>query len=391
MAGIPTNPMAPPGAAPATEPDGAIGDRGAGVPGSRFAPAELEGVLKQYDLGRIDSIREFTRGSAQSPKVVVAGPWGKFLVKRRAPGEDHPYQVAYCHGLQLHLIARGFPAPALVGTREDNNSMLQMDGRVYEVSEFVEGEVFDRSVQGARSAGGVLARFHDGAAGFQSAFHAPADFAHGDERAEILIDRCLDRFGSGLDESGSPEGAGLRAGALLDRVRALWRRAVAELDHAGIAAWPRDVLHADWHPGNLVFAGGTIRAVLDYDSCRRGPRLFDLAAGALNFSILGGERSPADPMAARPPDPLRWPEHPDEGRARAFLAGYQEERPRLSEAERSALAPAMAGAMILESLPPVASTGAFAGIPGLAFLDMVRRKAGWLLEHAREVAGYAGG
>lgn len=350
----------------------------------RFAPVELEAVLKRYDLGRIDSIREFTRGSAQAPKVVLAGPYGKFLLKRRAPGEDHPYQVAFCHGLQLHLADRGFPVPALVGTREDNNSMLQMDGRVYEVTEFIDGEAFDRSVESARAAGAMLARFHAGASGFHSTWHTPPDFAHGDERAEILLDRCLDRLAAGPGASG-----------LIDALRGLWRRCVSALDHAGIAAWPRELVHGDWHPGNLVYAGRGVRAVLDYDSCRRGPRVFDLAGGALHFSIVStissGTDSSGEGRAAGPgsPDPGAWPAEPDAARASAFLAGYQLGQSPINAAEQAVLAPAMAAAMILEALPPVAATGGFAGIPGTPFLDMVRRKSAWLLDHADVVGGLA--
>lgn len=353
--------------------------------GTRFAPAELEGVLRRYDLGRIDSIREFTRGAPQAPKVVVAGPCGRFLIKRRAPGEDHPYQVAFCHALQLHLGDRRVPAPLLVGTRDDNNSMLQLDGRVYEVTEYIEGDAFDRSPEAAGAAGEMLARFQAGARGFHTPWHTPSDFVHGDERAELLLDRCLDRFAGQLDGSGEPVGQGGSAAALLDQMRGLWRRAVGALDHAGVTAWPRDLLHADWHPGNLVFAGRSIRAVLDFDSCRRGPRLIDVAAGSLNFSILSGDGAGSGGL-----DPARWPAAPDEGRARAFLAGYQRGLTPLSEAERGVLAAAMAAAMILESLPPVASTGAFAGIPGLPFLDMVRRKSAWLLENAEAVGALAG-
>lgn len=333
---------------------------------ARFDASELEAVLGRYDLGRIDSIREFTRGSPGAPKVLIAGPEGKFLVKRRAPGEDHPHQVAFCHALHLHLLERGFPAPALIGTRDDNNSMLQLDGRVYEVTEFVEGEAFDRSPEGAGAAARVLARFHAGAASLHNPWRSPPDFAHADERSEILLDRCLDRLGVGQS-------------SLIDAVRALWRRGVEELDHAGIAAWPRLLLHADWHPGNVVFRGRQVRAVLDYDSCRRGPRVVDVAAGVLHFSMQAAEGSGA-------PDPSRWGAEPDAVRARAFLGGYQEVVGGLSGAERAALAPAMAGAMIAESLPPLATTGAFAGIPGAAFLDMVRRKSAWLLDHAGAVA-----
>ena len=49
----------------------------------------------------------------------------------------------------------------------------------------------------------------------------------------------------------------------------------------------------------------------------------------------------------------------------------------------------MAAAMIHEALPPLATTGGFAGIPGAAFLEMVRLKSAWLLDHAGEVAGFA--
>ncbi|MEZ6233137.1 MAG: phosphotransferase [Phycisphaerales bacterium] len=368
---------------------------------ARFEPAELQAVLARYDLGRIDSIREFARGSPASPKAIVAGPLGRFLVKRRAPGEDHPHLVAFCHGLHLHLLDRGFPAPALVGTRDDNNSMLQLDGRVYEVSEFIEGAAFARTPEQARAAGAMLARFHAGVRGFHARWHTPADFAHADERIEFLIDRCVDRLGDEGDR-------------LLDEVRGVWRRAVAALDELGVAAWDRDLLHGDWHPGNVVFEGDRISAVIDYDSARRGPRVVDVAAGVLNFSIrAGGQATEVSPVAGESGvagdsvgalgaplpgggDPARWPAEPDEARASAFLGGYaagcvERDRAALSEAERRALAPAMAAALLRESLPPIAATGGFAGMAGLGVLEMVRRKAAWLLENQGRVAAMAGG
>lgn len=360
-----------------TPPTGAQAPSRPAAPGpGRFAPEELEAVLARYDLGRIDSIREFVRGSPLAPKAVVSGPYGRFLVKRRAPGEDHPYQVAFGHGLQLHVRDRGVPAPALVGTRDDNNSMLQLDGRIYEVTEFIEGEPFDRSPHAAQEAGAMLAQFHAGASGFHCTWHTPPDFVHGDERAEILLDRCFDRITAEPTDTMGPE-----ASALVDAVRALWRRAVGALDQAGIAAWPRDLLHADWHPGNVVFRAGRVRAVLDYDSCRRGPRLIDLASGAMNFSIRGS--APGEGGAS---EPNRWPPEPDGDRARAFLEGYQSlgEAP-LTGAEAAAMAPAMAGAIIIEAIGPIATTGRFAGLPGAAFLAMIRRKASWLLDNAGQV------
>ncbi len=49
-----------------------------------FDAAELAVVLSYYDLGVIESITEFARGSRRSPKVGIVGERGKFLLKRRA-------------------------------------------------------------------------------------------------------------------------------------------------------------------------------------------------------------------------------------------------------------------------------------------------------------------
>lgn len=39
---------------------------------------------------------------------------------------------------------------------------------------------------------------------------------------------------------------------------------------------PRQLIHRDFHPGNLVFRGGELEAILDFDRVRVGVRVFDL-------------------------------------------------------------------------------------------------------------------
>src|ERR1700742_1397320 len=88
-----------------------------------FGVDELAIVLSHFDIGIIDSIVEFPRGSRKAPKLLVVAEHGKFLLKRRARGKDDPFKVAFCHALQLHLAAQQYPLPHLIGTRRDNNSM----------------------------------------------------------------------------------------------------------------------------------------------------------------------------------------------------------------------------------------------------------------------------
>ena len=94
-------------------------------------------VLRHYAVGTVLSVGPCVRGSRKSPKFVVTTDRGRFLLKRRAKGKDDPVRVAFAHTLQNHLAAQGFPLPCLIGTVEDNNSILQMEGGVYELFAYV--------------------------------------------------------------------------------------------------------------------------------------------------------------------------------------------------------------------------------------------------------------
>ena len=83
----------------------------------KFSAEELAIVLSHYDIGVVDSIVEYPRGSRKAPKLLIVSEQGKFLLKRRARGKDDPYKVAFCHALQLFLAGKQFPLPHLIGTR----------------------------------------------------------------------------------------------------------------------------------------------------------------------------------------------------------------------------------------------------------------------------------
>src|SRR3954470_10893246 len=72
----------------------------------KFSAEELAIVLSHFDIGVVDSIVEFPRGSRKAPKLLIVTETGKFLLKRRARGKDDPFKVAFCHALQLHLAAK---------------------------------------------------------------------------------------------------------------------------------------------------------------------------------------------------------------------------------------------------------------------------------------------
>src|SRR5690606_23064730 len=146
----------------------------------------------------------------------------------------------------------------------------------------------------------------------------------------------------------------------------LYEQAADRVSEAGFHDWPAQIVHADWHPGNMLFGGGRVIAVIDYDSFRLLPVVTDLANGALQFSIIGG-----------PLDPRSWPAELDENRLFGFLHGYDQEGG--LPAEQLRLLPwLMIEALIAEAVVPIAATGSFGRLEGFRFLQMISRKARWL-------------
>lgn len=338
----------------------------------RFDGHELAIVLSYYDLGALESLRVFPRGSRRSPKVRIKSHRGEFLLKRRAAGHDDPYRVAFAHELQLLLEQRRYPVPGLIGTR-DNNSMLHLNGRTYEMFNYIHGTRFDRSMAQAQQVGFMLGRLHLHLQQHRPQYQPPSASFHGvgeiDAKMALLAPAIY---------SVEPYTDRARVTATIDFLRRSYTDASQHIDRLNFASWPRSVVHGDWHPGNLLFRHGQVVGVLDFDSARIEPRVVDVANAALQFSMLMGD----------PDQPATWPDGLDEQVIKTVLAGYDEgSEKRLSTLERAALPWLMIEALIIESIVPIAATGSFARIPGAAFLQMIERKVKWLRPHAERVVG----
>ena len=83
-------------------------------------------VLSRYDLGVIESITPFNRGSRQSPKVGVVCERGKVLLKKRAKGRKGGGKVAFAHLIQQHLAGGGFPLPRIIAPRTSDATYVQI-------------------------------------------------------------------------------------------------------------------------------------------------------------------------------------------------------------------------------------------------------------------------
>lgn len=321
----------------------------------RFDLSEAVTVLSNYDLGVVSAVQEFRRGSRRSPKLLVKCDHGLLILKRLAPGRDDAARVAFAHEVQRVLIGAAFPLPRLASTRA-GKTLLALGGRSYELFECVSGQAYDSSAEATFDAGGVLARFHAILAARPPAGQPPTGSFHRLHSIPASLAFIPQRL---ADESLVPVAQWLSEAYV---------RAGERADALGLSSWPTQIIHGDWHPGNLLFKGQRVASVIDYDTARLQPRIVDIANGALQFSLT----RTAD-------DPATWPDGADEPRLKRFVQGYDSAAASMvSKGELSALPWLMIEAMIAESATPIAVTGRFGRMAPGPFLRMVERKVRWL-------------
>lgn len=337
-----------------------------------FAAEELAIVMSHFDIGVIDSVIEFPRGSRKAPKLLIVSEQGKFLMKRRARGKDDPFKVAFCHALQLYLAQKQFPLPHLIGTRKENNSMLQWRNGVYELFEYIPGQGYPQTLESTFDSGRVLALYHKLLEGFKAEWQPPTGSYHMAPAVENGLRAIVKQPPAGMT-------ANVEIVPLLSALFDAYHKGAEQVEAQGMETWPKQICHADWHPGNMLFRDNHVVAVIDYDSARLLPRVIDIANGALQFSIIGGDE-----------DVTKWPEFLDESRFKRFLRGYDEVM-LLSQAEIRAIPHLMIEALIAEAVFPIAATGQFGRTEGMAFLHMVRRKVHWLRKNIDKLVELAEG
>jgi len=332
--------------------------------GAHFSSEELVRVLSHYDVGIVHRVRPLEAGDRRAAKVVVKADRGTFLLKRRPHGADEPARVEFAHVVQRHLTAKAFPVPQLLETSTEGSTLLNLDRHIYELFHFVEGSRYDGSAEATREAGRQLAVFHCDLRDLDAAGAPTEGCFHGDP----TIRQNLTKLAS---EKGTDPARRMQAVAEALLVR--YDRSSGRIETLGFDAWKRQVIHGDWHPGNLLFSDHTVLAVVDFDAIRISPAVTDLANGMLQFSIVGGHPNPAD-----------WPPHFERDRMFEFLNGYQEIT-RLGERKRYGLVDLMIETMIAEAVLPVAATGFFSHHSGVDFLQMILRKTRWLRLHRKEL------
>jgi len=332
--------------------------------GARFSTDEIAIVLSHYDIGEVKVLKPLSVGSRFSPKMVVISDKGEYLLKRKGRGKADFGRVAFSHSVQHFLLSSGFPITSIIRTDVENRTILQIENHIYEMFKFVKGVRYDGSESETKEAGYQLGRFHFILSDFVSKWKALRSSFHNN----LHVRHHLAGIGSN-----SLNGRDMQMHEAALKLTDYYDICSERVKDAGFSDWSEQVVHGDWHPGNLLYSDGKIIAVLDFDSVKMAPAVTDIANGLLQFSIIADKG-----------DPSGWPDHFDVTRMSNFLYGY---RRMLSPGGEilNCVVDLMVQTMIAEAVLPIAATGFFGVFKGLDFLSMIRRKTQWLLENREEL------
>ncbi|MDP7008476.1 MAG: phosphotransferase [Phycisphaerales bacterium] len=324
---------------------------------------DLAIVLSRYDVGAVDRISDYKRGSRRSPKMHITSSMGEFLLKRRALGQDEHARVAFAHSVQAILADHRFPVAGLVSTTE-GQTLVQHDGRVYELFRFVTGKRFDKSNPAASEAGRVLAHFHSILLDYKEEPVVGKGMFHNSKQIIELLqalptairERETDSDLDGIDDT-------------LAYIQEKYKESATKVEQLEWNLLEPQLVHGDWHPGNMLYADSEIIAVIDFDSLRMQPRITDVANGALQFSMRMGSAENVE----------NWREGFRGHTIQSFVQAYDQfSHIPLFASERAMVPDLMVEALVVEGVLPIWKTGMFGGVQGSTFLRLIEEKLKWL-------------
>jgi homoserine kinase type II len=276
---------------------------------------ELATLLADFDLGAALSLKGVAEG-VENSNFLLETEAGRFFLtvyERRVRAEDLPFFLE----LLRWIAGRGFPSATPIPDRE-GRLLKTVRGKPCAIVSFLSGLAVRRPTAAhCREAGAGLARLHLAAAGFPRS------------RANDLGQAAWAPLFSPLAKAADDLKPGLAAtiSSDLERLAARWPHSL-----------PQGIIHADFFPDNVFFAGGKFAGAIDFYFACDDAFAYDVAI-ALNAWCFEADGSFNITSA------------------RQLVAGYESVRP-LSDLERSALPVLAHGAAMRFFLTRLADWGA---------------------------------
>ncbi|MCE9619373.1 MAG: phosphotransferase [Planctomycetes bacterium] len=332
------------------------------APAGGVSLEEVNDALGQWEIGSVREIAPLTGGSRANPKMRIHSERGAFVLKRRPVQQTDLERIRFAHHALGTVAAAGLPVALPQPARDRSTFQVRPHG-IYELFNFLGGERWKRSELQAYEAGRALSRLHRAALEMQWHGHVKASCYHGN----LVVVEALRRVPEAI-LAAQPETPQQPLIDQCQKLSSLYQVASEKVDELEYQALDSQVVHGDWHPGNILFAGDEVTGVLDFDSARLEPAIADVANGLLQHSVRAGPRRAV----------AQWPHEIDEALFFGFARG-------IASADSGSLLKfvkmvpwLMIEACIAEAAIPIAKTGIFATIPGDQMLSLILRRASWI-------------
>jgi Ser/Thr protein kinase RdoA (MazF antagonist) len=212
-----------------------------------------------------------TRGAVATPlhggysnrTVRIDARAGRFVVRRYGSLHVSRAAIAFEHAVAAHAAARMREVVAPLRDGTGRSIVTAPDGGLAAVLPYIDGETGRRDLASARAAAGVLARFHRTMRDFHVAGGMRSTRFLG--ALSVLRERFT-RFAADPQTARKVDWNALVVAATAAAARVAPRAALL----------PHVVAHGDPNPGNVVFAGGHVRGLIDFDFAHETERVYDV-------------------------------------------------------------------------------------------------------------------
>ncbi len=243
----------------------------------RPSPHMIGEIISAYGLESLQVGGDALEGTgyvtfrAVTPKGVFAlrrkkGSASKIMTKHPDIGSSIEGQ----HHLMLFLHDHGFPVAPPLLTRE-KETYVNVTGIPWSLYPFIDGKPLEpTNLRQLRAAGEALARYHR----LMEKYSGEPPISQ--ELFPKLFDGQLNEFRKHavtLEESKSKLGIS----ESLNHFKPCLSEIETEMKSLRYDSLPHTVIHGDYKPGNILFEGDNVAAVIDFGRSRNEARLFDIA------------------------------------------------------------------------------------------------------------------
>ena len=227
----------------------------------------IDQALGQYEIGTIISIKR--AGGTANVNFIISAEAGVFFLRLRNPKYSNTHHLTDDHDLIQFLRGKKFPAPTLLRTKK-GKTFVKSDIGAYELSEFVEAGPFDGGGGQLAEAARSLGRLHECARAWKPA-HPKATLPARYDRPGDFLPRWVELLKDArrTDDLEYITHQGKLAEDMVD-----------DDTYDGLSDW---TIHGDYTPANMLFRGGRLAGLFDFDWAGRHPRLRDIADMLIHF------------------------------------------------------------------------------------------------------------